>query len=60
MPNFKANAYLVHNGKVVQTGDDLELTEEQAERLGDKVTRIEDQKPAAVEEKPKANLKNKK
>lgn len=41
MPKYTANAYLVHNGVIVQTGGEVELTEEQAERLGDKVTLIE-------------------
>ncbi len=40
MPKYTANEYLVHNGKIVQTGGELELTEVQAERLGDKVTPI--------------------
>jgi len=37
MPKYIANGYLVHKGKVVQTGNEVELTKEQAERLGDKV-----------------------
>lgn len=41
MPKYTANTYLVHNGAVVQTGGEVELTEEQAKRLGDKVTLIE-------------------
>lgn len=41
MPKYTANAYLIHNGSIVQTGGEVELTEEQAERLGDKVTIIE-------------------
>jgi len=38
MPKYTANAYLVHKGAVVQTGKSIELTEEQAKRLGDKVS----------------------
>lgn len=38
MPKYTANAYLVHKGEVVQTGKSIELTEEQAKRLGDKVS----------------------
>lgn len=41
MPNYIANGYLVHEGKVVQTGNEVELTDEQAHRLGDKVTPAE-------------------
>lgn len=41
MPKFIANAYLVQNGKVIQTGNEIELTEEQAKRLGDKVEAVE-------------------
>lgn len=38
MPKYTANAYLVHKGAVVQTGNSIDLTEEQAKRLGDKVS----------------------
>jgi hypothetical protein len=44
MPKYIANAYLVHQGKIVQTGNEVELTEEQAKRLGDKVEPVEDNK----------------
>lgn len=37
MPTYTANAYLSHNGELVQPGVSIELTKEQAERLGDKV-----------------------
>ncbi|OKL36997.1 Rho termination factor N-terminal domain-containing protein [Domibacillus mangrovi] len=37
MPKYISNAYLAHAGKIVQPGEPLELTEEQADRLGDKV-----------------------
>jgi hypothetical protein len=47
MPKYIANAYLVHNGAIVQTGHEVELTEEQAERLGEKVS------PAEAETKKK-------
>ena len=36
MPTFTANAYLLHEGKVVQPEETLELTNEQAKRHGDK------------------------
>lgn len=42
MPKFKANAYLSTPKGVVPTGQTLELTKEQAERLGDKVTPLEE------------------
>lgn len=41
MPKYIANSYLLHQGKVVQTGTEIELTKEQAERLGEKVSLIE-------------------
>lgn len=41
MPKYIAKSYLVHKGKVVQTGSEVELTKEQAERLGDKVTPVQ-------------------
>lgn len=37
MPTFAAKAYLLHKGQVIPPNDTLELTNEQAERLGDKV-----------------------
>lgn len=42
MPKYTANAYLVHNGNIVQTGQEIELVEEQAKILGDKVTLVEE------------------
>jgi hypothetical protein len=56
MPKYIANGYLVHKGKVVQTGDEVELTKGQADRLGDKVTAVEVKK----EEEPKEEAKVKK
>lgn len=41
MPKYIANGYLLHKGKVVQTGNEVELTKEQAERLGDKVALVD-------------------
>ncbi|MGE7650486.1 Rho termination factor N-terminal domain-containing protein [Peribacillus frigoritolerans] len=38
MPKYKANEYLLHEEKIVQTGQEVDLTEEQAKGLGDKVT----------------------
>ncbi|MCP3032885.1 hypothetical protein LF817_16285 [Halobacillus sp. A1] len=37
MPTFIANDYLVKDGKVVSPGHEIEITEEQATRLEDKV-----------------------
>ncbi|WP_159462134.1 hypothetical protein [Halobacillus sp. Marseille-P3879] len=37
MPIYIANDYLVKDGKVVSPGHEIEITEEQAERLEDKV-----------------------
>ncbi|MCR1833061.1 hypothetical protein NSA56_01450 [Oceanobacillus caeni] len=56
MPKYIANAYLVHKGKIIQTGNEVELTKEQAKRLGDKVTPVNEPK----EEEPKKDSKAKK
>lgn len=37
MPEFEANVYLTKDGKIVAPGEKVELTEEQAIRLGDKL-----------------------
>lgn len=37
MPKYTSNAYLTKDGKVYRPGKEIELTKEQAERLGDKV-----------------------
>ena len=37
MPTYTAKEYLLHKGSVVRPNETLELTTEQAERLGDKV-----------------------
>lgn len=42
MPKYTANVYLVHHGKVIPIGDTVELTEEQAKLLGEKVTLVDD------------------
>lgn len=59
MPKYIANGYLVHKGKVVQTGGEIELTKDQADRLGDKVTPVNEPKKESPkkEEKPKADKK---
>ena len=36
MAKRKANAFLLHEGKVYDPGTEIELTDEQIERLGDK------------------------
>jgi len=38
MPKYKANAFLLHDGQLLEPGDTVELTTEQAERLKDKVS----------------------
>ncbi len=50
MPKFIANGYLVHKGKIVQTGNEVELSKEQADRRGDKVTPVEPKKEAPKKE----------
>lgn len=40
MPKYIANGYLVHKGKIIPTGGEVELTKEQGDRLGDKVELI--------------------
>ena len=37
MPKYIAKAYLLHHGRVVPDGTEIELTKMQADRLGDKV-----------------------
>ncbi len=55
MPKYKSNAYLVQNGFTVRPDENIMLTEEQAKRLGDKVTLIEEPKEEVqeVQEEPK-------
>lgn len=55
MPKYIANAYLVHKGKIIQAGQGVELTKVQGDRLGDKVTLVEEPK-----EEPKKESKPKK
>lgn len=55
MPKYTSNAYLTHEGNIVVPGGSLELTEKQAERLGDKVTLAENQK--TLDEMTKTALK---
>jgi hypothetical protein len=50
MPKYRSNAFLVQNGATVRPDENLILTEEQAERLGDKVTLLEE--PQEVAETP--------
>lgn len=58
MPNFKANDYLLHNGSPVEPEKEIELTAEQAERLGDKVTALEpEQKEASLSDNTVPELK---
>lgn len=48
MPKFTANSYLSHKGELVKPGVVIELTEEQAERLGDKVANSPEEVTAPV------------
>lgn len=48
MPKYTANAYLSHKGEVVKPGVAIELTEEQAKRLGDKVVGSNEEVTAPV------------
>lgn len=57
MPKYIANGYLVHHGKIVQTGSEVDLTDEQAHRLGDKVTPVEAAPDKPIEDKTVAELK---
>lgn len=61
MPKYIANGYLVHHGKIVQTGNEVELTKEQADRLGNKVTSVNEPKKESPkkEENPKAKKESK-
>ncbi|MGG4288368.1 Rho termination factor N-terminal domain-containing protein [Priestia megaterium] len=54
MPEYIAKAYLLHNGKVIEPEKTLELTEEQAENLSDKV---EPTKEVVLKEKTVPELK---
>ncbi|WP_313429815.1 hypothetical protein [Siminovitchia terrae] len=60
MPKYIANEYLLHNGKVVQAGGQLELEAKQAERLGDKVTPAPEEKEPEKEQEPVKEEKPKK
>lgn len=44
MPKYIANEYLTHEEKIFQTGTEIELTEEQATVLGNKVSITEEGK----------------
>jgi len=50
MPKYQTNAYLLHEGKVVPKNREIDLTEEQAKRLGDKVKPVENNKNKTVAE----------
>lgn len=57
MPKYRSNAFLVQNGATVRPDENLILTEEQAERLGNKVTLLEEpqevvETPEEVQEEP--------
>lgn len=42
MPTYTAKAFLLHKGQTIKPDETLELTNEQAKRLGDKVSIITD------------------
>lgn len=58
MPKYIANGYLVHNGNIVQIGEEVELNKRQAERLGDKVELIESEQTKQEQEKEHAEEKS--
>jgi hypothetical protein len=51
MPTYLSNAYLSQGGKVFKPGERIELSEEQAERLGDKVEVSDDPTEGKHDEK---------
>lgn len=52
MPNYTANAYLIKDGKIVKPDEEIELTKEQAARLGDKL-----QDAPGIDEEPEGEQK---
>lgn len=59
MPEYRSNAFIIHNGSVVRPDGTLTLEEEQAERLGDKVTLIEESNQDAGEQEQTESLQDK-
>ncbi|AQU79723.1 Rho termination factor N-terminal domain-containing protein [Planococcus faecalis] len=57
MPKYTSNAQLVHRGSVVGPEKEIELTVEQAKRLGDKVTAVEVEKKDSLSDKTVPELK---
>ena len=43
MPKYESNAYIAQGGKVFKPGEEIALTEEQAKRLGAKVTKKDEE-----------------
>lgn len=60
MPKYIAKAYLLHKGQVIKTGNEVELTEEQAKKLGEKVAITEESKIAIEKQDIVNELENKK
>lgn len=58
MQKYIANAYLSHQGDIVRPDDEVDLTDEQAHRLGDKVTPVEAAPEKPIEDKTVAELKD--
>lgn len=48
MTKYISKAYLSDKGKIVKPGEELELTKEQAYRLGDKVESVQGEEEAPV------------
>lgn len=62
MAKYTSSSYLLHDGQVVLPGTEVELTDEQAERLGDKLTAVQEVKKKAeerTEEKPEERTEEK-
>ncbi|HLR58912.1 MAG TPA: Rho termination factor N-terminal domain-containing protein [Pseudogracilibacillus sp.] len=50
MTKYIAQAYLSHKGNIVKPGEEIELTKEQSERLGDKVNLVSIEKQTGEKE----------
>ncbi|WP_458463795.1 Rho termination factor N-terminal domain-containing protein [Paenibacillus sp.] len=55
MPKYITKAYLTHEGNVVKPEQEIELNEQQADRLGDKVELVEGEE--TIEDKSVTALK---
>lgn len=57
MPKYTSNAFLSHQGALVKPGEEIELTEAQGKRLGDKVTPLAAAPEKTLDEKTVPELK---